>query len=641
MPTTAPFGTWQSPIDVAMMTASRVRLNEPRLDGDACYWLEGRATEAGRVVLIRRAADGTVHEITPPGFNTRTRVHEYGGGAWTVDAGEVVLSNFADNLLYRIAADGTPHTITADSGHRYADFRIDRRRERLIAVREDHTAPGEAVTTIVAVALPEDPSGGTVLVSGSDFYSDPRLSPDGNRLAWLSWNHPNMPWDGCTLWEAEILPSGWLGAPQAVAGGVGESIFQPTYSPDGDLWFVSDRTGWWNLYRRRNGQIEAIAPGAQEFGEPAWVFGRTTYAFLDADTVLAGHTTDDGWTLSRIDTRTLGRSAVPVPYTEVGGINAADGRVILHGGSATLPDEIALIDPVSGAATPLRVSSEVALDPAWISVAETFAFPTENGLTAYAYLYMPRNPEFTAPEGERPPLLVQSHGGPTSGTSTSLDLSIQYWTSRGFCVLDVDYGGSTGYGRAYRERLNGQWGIVDVDDCVNGARRLIAMGVVDPDRVAVRGWSASGYLTLAALAFRDVFTAGVSHFGISDLETMAADTHKFESRYLDGLIGPYPAAKQTYVERSPIHYVEQVTVPLALFQGGEDKIVPPDQAELMYEAVKARGIPTALVIFPEEGHGFRAAENIRVATEGELYFYGQVFGFTPHGEIATIEIANL
>ncbi|MFM8531074.1 MAG: prolyl oligopeptidase family serine peptidase [Ilumatobacteraceae bacterium] len=489
--------------------------------------------------------------------------------------------------------------------------------------------------------MPEDASGGTVLVSGSDFYSNPRLSPDGNHLAWLSWNHPNMPWDGCTLWEAEILPNGWLGKPEAVAGGAGESIFQPTYSPDGDLWVVSDRTGWWNLYRRRNGVIEAIAPSEQEFGEPAWVFGMTTYAFVDADTVLAGHTTEDGWALSRIDTRTFGRTQVPVPYSGGDGIDAHDGRVIMLGTSATKPGEIALIDPASGAATSLRVASAVTLDPAWISIAETFAFPTEGGLTAYALRSMPNHPEFSAPEVELPPLLVQSDCGPTAGTSTSFDPTVLYWTSRGFCVLDVDYGGSTGYGRAYRERLNGQWGIVDVDDCVNGARRLIEMGVVDPNRTAVRGWSASGYLTLAALTFRDVFSAGVSHFGISDLETMAADTHKFDSRYLDGLLGPDPAAKQTYVERSPIHYVEQVTVPLALFQGGEDKIVPPDQAELMYEAVKARGIPTALVIFPEEGHGFRAAENIRVATEGELYFYGQVFGFTPHGEIATIEIANL
>ena len=640
-PTVAPYGTWRSPIDVDLLTAGSIRLGGAAADGDDVYWSEGRAAEAGRVVLVRRGPDGRAVDLTPPGFNARTRVHEYGGGAWAVRDGSVVFSNFADNRLYRQSREGRPHPVTERESHRFADLRFDSRRNRVIAVREDHSAPGEAVNTIVAVSLPEDPAGGTVLVSGSDFYASPRLSPDGGRLVWLSWNHPNMPWDGCELWEAEVRADGGLGEPSLVAGGPKESIFQPEWSPDGDLWFVSDHTGWWNLYRRHRGEVDAIAPEEAEYGRPQWVFGMSTYAFADARTVVVAHTAPGGWGLSRIDARTGVRSAIGTPWNAVDSLAPAAGTVLAHVGSPTAPDALVRLDPYAGTWQTLRVATETTVDPGYVSVAEAVDFPTEGGLTAHGYLYLPRNKDYAAPAGERPPLLVQSHGGPTGGTSTALDLEIQFWTSRGFAVLDVDYGGSTGYGRAYRERLEGVWGIVDVDDCVNGAKELVRRGLVDPERVAVRGWSASGYLTLAALAFRDFFKAGVSHFGISDLETMAADTHKFESRYLDGLIGPYPAAKQVYEERSPINFVGQVNVPLALFQGEDDKIVPPDQAEKMHAALAARGVPTSLVVFPGEGHGFRQAQNIRVATEGELSFYGQVFGFAPAGEIATVEIVNL
>jgi dipeptidyl aminopeptidase/acylaminoacyl peptidase len=642
-PQTAPYGTWRSPITADLISGHRVGLANPHRDGDVIYWIESRPAEAGRSVVVRRRPDGTIEDAVPAGFNVRTRVHEYGGGAYAVRDGVLIFAHFVDTRLYRSDEGGDPRPITPAAALRYADFVFDPDRDRLIAVREDHRAEGEAVNTIVALDLDGDEDGGTVLASGADFYANPRLSPDGSRLAWLQWNHPNMPWDGCELWVGEIGADGTLASSTRIAGGAEESIFQPEWSPAGELFFVSDRTGWWNLYRRLEGtdRDEALAPMDAEFGMPAWVFGMSTYAFLDPRTILATFTRDGFWHLATIDVDASKVTIVESPFTEIGDPVAADGKALFVGGSATIPSSIVRYDPSTGAFETLKRSLDLAIDPGYLAVPQPIEFPTEGGRTAHAFLYLPRNADFAAPAGELPPLLVQSHGGPTGATSTAMSLPMQFWTSRGFAVLDVNYGGSTGYGRPYRQRLRDAWGIVDVADHVNGAKYLIDQGIVDPERTAIRGWSASGYTTLATLAFSDLFRAGASHFGISDLETMTTDTHKFESRYLDGLIGPYPERRDVYIERSPIYHLDGIAAPLILFQGSEDTVVPPDQAEKMYEAMAARGLPVAMVVFAGEGHGFRRAENIRRALEGELSFYGQVFGFTPEGEIEPVNIANL
>ena len=639
---TAPYGTWRSPITTDLITGRRIGVAVPRIDGDDVYWLESRPEEGGRSAIVRRGADGAIADAVPAEFNVRTRVHEYGGGAYNVRDGVLIFSHFHDTRLYRQDRDGQPRPITPAAALRYADPIFDSQRNRLIAIREDHTGDGEAVNSIVALDIDGDEQGGTILASGADFYANPRLSPDGKRLSWIQWNHPNMPWDGTELWAGEIGGDGLLASSTKIAGSATESIFQPEWSPDGTLYFVSDRTGWWNLYRRTGShEDEALVPMEAEFGVPQWVFGMLTYAFLDAGTILATYTRDGSWNLATIDAGTRTLTPIETPFTEIADPIAAKGKAVFVGGSATIPSSIVLYEQENGTFETLKRSLDVEIDPGYLSIPRPVEFPTGNGLTAHAFLYPPTNTDFAPPDGELPPLLVQSHGGPTGATSTALSLAVQYWTSRGFAVLDVNYGGSTGYGRPYRQRLNDTWGIVDVEDHVNGAKYLIEQGLADPERTAIRGWSASGYTTLAALAFRDLFRAGASHFGISDLETMTADTHKFESRYLDGLIGAYPERRDLYVQRSPIHHLDQFSAPLALFQGSEDTVVLPNQAEKMYEAMSARGLPVALVIFEGEGHGFRRAENIRRSLEGELDFYGQVFGFTPDGDIEAIEIANL
>lgn len=642
----APYGSWATPITSELIVAGTISLIEAAIDGDDVYWIEGRPTEAGRRVIVRRTPDGRAGDVNPPPFNARTRVHEYGGGAYAVVEGTVYFTNFADQRLYRVAPGGAPEPITPDAGNaavRYADFSLDRGRGRLMCVREDHreddAAPENAV---VALDLdgPNDDRG-RVLVAGNDFYSTPRVSPDGGRLAWLTWNHPNMPWDGCELWVADLTEDGGIANDQLVAGGPEESIYQPEWSPDDILHFVSDRTGWWNLYRSHGGAAEPLAPMEAEFGQPQWVFGTATYGFASAETIACTYTKHGVWHLATLDLADRRLEPVATPFTDYGSFHIGAGCVLVTAGSPTEAPVVARIDLGSGAVERLRASSAVEVEEDYLSIPEPVEFPTEDGGAAHGFFYPPRNKDYQGPEGELPALVVISHGGPTGQTSSVLSLPLQYWTSRGFAVLDVDYGGSTGYGRAYRERLNGRWGIVDVDDCIDGARYLVKEGRVDGNRLAIRGWSASGYTTLAALTFREVFKAGASHFGVSELEAMAQDTHKFESRYLDRLIGPYPERKDLYVERSPLHYVHRMTAPLILFQGLEDKVVPPNQAEMMYEAVKRKGLPVALVEFAGEQHGFRQAENIRRALDGELYFLGKVFGFDPADEIEPVEIANL
>ncbi|HEX8773053.1 MAG TPA: S9 family peptidase [Pyrinomonadaceae bacterium] len=637
----APYGTWKSPITSDLIVTGSVGLSQPSVDGADVYWIEMRPSEGGRSVIVRRSADGQVTDVTPPPFNARTRVHEYGGGDYTVHEGTVYFSNYSDQRLYRQSPGTEPQAITPAIEMRYADPFIDGKRRTLFCVREDHTEPGhEAVNTIASVSLDGEESV-RVIASGNDFYSSPRVSPDGSRLAWLTWNHPNMPWDGTELWVGQLDEDGTVSSSERVAGSVDESIFQPEWSPDGVLYFISDRSGWWNMYRWRDQQVEPLLNIEAEFGQPQWVFGLSTYGFASASSIICAYSERGQYRLARVDTRTGKLDVIGTPYTDITYLRVGRERAVFRGGSPTSPASIVQLEVATGETKELRRSNDLEIDRGYLSIAQAVEFPTENGLTAHAFFYPPQNKDYAAREGERPPLLVKSHGGPTSACSPTLSLSIQYWTSRGIAVLDVNYGGSTGYGRAYRERLKDQWGIVDVDDCVNGAKYLAGRGEVDGERLMIDGGSAGGYTTLCALTFRDAFKAGASHFGVSDAEALAKETHKFESRYLDGLIGPYPERADLYRARSPIHFADRLSCPVIFFQGLEDKVVPPNQAEMMVEALRAKGVAVAYVAFEGEQHGFRRAENIKRALDGELYFYSRVFGFELAEQVEPVEIENL
>ncbi|HET6917843.1 MAG TPA: S9 family peptidase [Jiangellaceae bacterium] len=642
MTVTAPYGTWKSPITAGLVAASEIHLGQVSLDEDDVYWVESRPAENGRNVLVRWRG-GDMADVVPTTFDVRTRVHEYGGGAYAVRAGVVYFADFHDQRLYRLAEPGAPAPITpeSDARLRFADAVVDTPRRRLICVREDHTAGGEAVNAIVSVDCAGDEAGGQVLESGRDFYSTPRLDPDGTRLVWLTWNHPNMPWDGTELWLGDVHADGSLVNHQLVAGGERESIGQPEWSPDGVLHFSSDRTGWWNLYRFQDGRTEALYQMDAEFCGPQWVFGQSFYAFVQPSLIACALVQDGMTRLAELDMQTHELREIDSPYNAIKVLRATQQNVTFIGETRTNFSEVVQWEVNSRLFTTLWRSSELAIDPGYISVAQPIEYPTENGLTAHAFFYAPKNRDFAAPPGERPPAVVMSHGGPTAAASVALCLPIQFWTSRGFAVLDVNYGGSTGYGRDYRERLNGQWGVVDVDDCVNGARFLVRQKLVDGDRMAITGGSAGGYTTLCALTFRDVFTAGASYYGVSDTEALAKETHKFESRYLDNLIGPYPERRELYVKRSPIHFADQISAPLILLQGLDDPVVPPNQSEAMFVAVRNKGLPTAYVTFEGEQHGFRKAENIKRALEAESYFYSRVFGLDVADEIEKITIENL
>ena len=631
-----PYGSWDSPLTAARVTAGALRLDQILLDGDDVYWVEGRASEDGRNVIVKMARDGTTADVTPAGCNVRSRVNEYGGAAYTVDRGTIYFSNFDDQRLYRQSPGQAPEALTP-KGYFYADFRLDARRTRLIGVREDHSgSDAEPPNTIVAIALGGAGAAGAgrVLVSGADFYSDPIVSPDGQSIAWIQWNHPNMPWDGTELWCAALNGDGSVGARQKVAGGASESIFQPEWSPDGTLYFVSDRTGWWNLYRQLGTAIEPIHTMAAEFGKPQWTFTMATYAFISARRLAATYTEGGRWKMALVDTLTRTFTPIDLPLEPIESIRASERAVYFIGGSPIEPLAIVRVPLDSMTAEVLRSSSGEPIPPEWISVPEAVTFwvtpqpAIDLGAArdVHAFYYAPTNPGVTPPVGERPPLIVLTHGGPTGATSDVLDPEVQFWTSRGFAVLDVNYGGSTGYGRPYRDRLNGQWGVVDVEDAVGGAEAMVAQGKADAARLMIRGGSAGGYTTLAALTFHSTFSAGASYYGISDIEVLAHDTHKFESRYLDSLIGPYPAAKDLYIKRSPIHFTDRLSCPLILFQGLEDKVVPPNQSAMMAAALREKGVKVAYVTFEGEQHGFRKAENIIRALEEELAFYRDVFG---------------
>ena len=642
-----PYGAWPSPISIERAVSGSLSVREPRFDGDHLYWTEGRPAEQGRQVVVRWSAaagtGSTIEDVTPPAFNARTMVHEYGGGASAVRDGVVYFANLADGRVYRQRVGDEPAPITPPGRQRYADLLVDGPRNRLLCVREDHERLGtgsdgrgpEACNELVAVEIESGTA--TVLATGHDFYSTPRLSADGTRLAWLAWNHPNMPWDGTQLWVADLDAAGLPLSSRQVAGGAEESVVQPEWAPDGTLAYVSDRSGWWNLHRL--GEDRPILPDDAEYAGPQWVFGLSWYG-IDADGTIYAVARRAGrnelWRVPATGEGTPTR--FDVPETEMRDLRVDRGRLAYIGASPTSAQGVVLLEAATGERQVVRRTSELELDAGVVSVAQPISFPTSGGRTAHALFYPPASGDVVGPAHERPPLVVMIHGGPTSYAWGGLDLEKQLFTSRGFAVVDVDYGGSTGYGRAYMRQLDGMWGIVDTDDCIAAAQFLARRGDVDPARMAITGGSAGGYTTLCALVFHDVFAAGASHYGVGDLEALARDTHKFESRYLDRLVAPYPAGVAVYRERSPIHFVDRISRPLIVLQGADDMVVPVAQAETLVAALRERRIPHAYLLFAGEGHGFRQGQNITRALAAELSFYAQVFGFELADPITPVKV---
>jgi dipeptidyl aminopeptidase/acylaminoacyl peptidase len=641
------YGEWASPLGAEQVASAGVRLMGLTAADGALYWAEARPSEGGRQAIVRRLADGTTSEVTPNDFNARSRVHEYGGGEHWVADGVVFAMRFDDQRLYRIDQPGEARAITAEpavpSGDRYADGVVTPDGRWIYCVRERHVEGEEERNEIVVLAADgsDEPR---VVASGWDFVSSPRVSPDGTTLCWLSWDHPRMPWDGTELRVAPMLEGGELGEAELVCGGPEESVAQARWSPDGLLHFVSDRSGWWNLYRREaDGTETALAPMEAEFAGPAWAFAMSNYAFLDDGTLICSYGSEEGAKLAALPPGTAGVDAlepIECAWSSIGHVQAWADQVAFIGASGTEAAAV-IAGPADGSSWEVVTRSRTdELDASYVSIAERITFPTTDGAEAHALFYAPKHAEVVGPSDEQPPLIVMSHGGPTGATSGAYNPAIQFWTTRGFAVVDVDYRGSSGYGREYRRALNGLWGIADVDDCIAAASYLAERGEVDGARMAIRGGSAGGYTTLCALTFHDVFRAGASYFGVADAEALATDTHKFESRYPDGLIGPYPEARETYLERSPIHFADRIRAAVILFQGLEDRIVPPDQAERMVAALDANERPHAYLAFEGEQHGFRQAKNIVATLEAELSFYGQVMGFTPR-DVPEVEITHL
>ncbi len=628
-PIVATYGTWTSALDAARVAAGAHALAAPRIAPNGrVRWLQSVPAEGGRVVVVELAEDGGRKCLTPPGFNVRSRVHEYGGGACAMHGEAIWFSNYADHLIYEQVGDAAPRALTHHSTQRHADLLPDPARRRLIAVREDHgSGATEAVNTLVALSL--EPSGESVVLdAGADFYAAPCLSPEGRRLAWLRWSHPLMPWNGCELWLAAIDRDGALANPRRVAGGADESLVQPQWGPDGHLYVASDRSGYWNLYRVDASGLVPLWPTTAEFARPAWTFGQCTFGFVGRDEILAVGIHDGRSRLWRIDTSArVPPREVPTPFDDLSELRVAGDRVVALAGSATLPESVVEFGADGQALHVLARSVEDLPDPADIAQPRSVYFAGAQGRPTHAWHYAPCNARYRGPADAAPPLIVTLHGGPTGMTTSSLRSAVQFWTTRGFALLDIDYGGSSGFGRDYRARLSGQWGVVDVADCIAGARWLAAQGLADPSRMAIRGGSAGGFTVLAALVEGGTFRAGACYYGVADLRALDADTHKFESRYSTDLLGPPQVRERLYLERSPLHHADRIDCPVIFFQGLDDRVVPPAQSESMVAALAARGIPVAYQTFDGEGHGFRRRESIERALRLELAFYASVFGF--------------
>ena len=637
------YGTWASPLSAAAVAAGGSRLDNVATQRGEVYWTENLPTEGGRTALLRRRAGEAAAPITSGGANVRTRVHEYGGAPYLVMGERVVYCQYDDQRLYVLEPNGERWPLTP-AGYRYADFCVvdadGSAPTEFVCVREDHAAEGSVVNAIVRLSLAE-PGAGELLYDNADFVAYPRVSPDARRLAFIHWDHPNMPWDSTRLSVGRLSPDG-LTELRLVAGEGAESVLEPQWDSDGSLYFVSDRDDYWNLYRAAEGRIDALWPRAAEFAAPPWTLGQANYALLGDGRLVARCGAKGGDELVVIDIETGAGRALELPFVHYAQVRRLDAEhVVLLAGSPTEPRSLLQVTVADGSFEVLRRAGDARLPAESVSVAEAIEFASAGGRGAHAFYYAPRNPAFRAPEGSLPPLIALVHGGPTSQALPDYSAPIQYWTSRGFAVVDVNYGGSSGYGRAYRQRLNGAWGVVDVEDVLCAVTSLIDRRLVDPARTSIRGGSAGGYTVLVALATSGVFRAGADYYGVSDMTALARDTHKFESRYLDTLIGPLPGALALYEARSPLSHLDGFKVPLIVFQGAEDPVVPPNQSEQIVDALRRRGAPVAYLLFPGEGHGFRRSENIVRSLEAELSFYGQVFGFEPAGTLPLLPIENL
>ena len=637
MTITKPYGTWESLITSEMLVGGAVRLGEIVTDGDDVWWAESRPDEGGRTVIVRNGKDQTDKKT-----NVRTLVHEYGGSAWWVRNGTLVYSQYLDQRLYRRDKSGDSIPLTPESetqqSYRYADGRITNNEDWYVCVRETHTSSDEEPSNEI-VAVPLDGSQQIrVLVSGPDFVSSPRVSKEGDQIAWVQWNHPNMPWDDTQLCIASLEEM--VLSNQKVTKSKAESFFQPEWDDQGNLHVVSDRNNWWNLFRvdQSTNEIDltSLTNIEAEIGLPQWVFGQSRYAFVG----------DEIWFVYReagIDKlATLSSNGqfeqIKIDATEIESVTNYQDGIVATVSSWKAESSVMFIN--SEEVRPLSKTRDLDIGESWFPVPETFTYQTSDSEKAHALFYSPTNPEYEIHENENPPLIVLAHGGPTGSARRQLQLSIAYWTSRGFGVADVDYRGSTGYGRLYRNSLRNSWGLADVEDCVAVAKHLVAQKKVDKNRLAIKGGSAGGFTVLAALTFHDTFTAGASRYGIADLAILAKDTHKFESRYLDRLVGKWPEDEEIYKQRSPIHHIEQLSTPMVILQGSEDPIVPPNQAHLMAKKLKENDIPHALIEFSDEGHGFRKAPNITKAIESELAFFAQIFNFEPFDDLPKICIES-
>ncbi|MDH2901547.1 MAG: prolyl oligopeptidase family serine peptidase [archaeon] len=657
----SPYGSWKSPIDGRLLASTSCLETILHKSNNDVFWRELRPKDQGRYFIVRRSgSDGKISDIISSSFNARTTVHEYGGGAYTILRDYLVFSNFIDQQVYLQNISGNdqeakPRQISPkeDKKSRYADYEPDPFRERVICIREDHNQKDQqAQNSLATISIKEGGEHVDTLAHGNDFYSSPRLSPDGRKLVWLTWNHPNMPWDGTELFLGELDSDGKITNERRIAGGIDEAISEPRWSPEGRLYFVSDRTGWSNIYcldDDKSEEAQLVYGASAEFSSPQWVFAISSYAFASENNIVCTFSEKGFRHLGILDPSKHELKRIESPYTEFAYMQANKNFSVFIAASPDKEPSIicldlktlefqVLYDPAASATTQEK---KVAVEEKYLSMPESIEFPTTYGKSAFGIYYPPKNEDYEAPSGTLPPLIVMSHGGPTSAALVALNYGIQFWTSRGFGVLDINYRGSARYGREYMLSLRGNWGILDVDDCVNGAKFLAKEGKVDPKKLIIRGGSAGGYTTLCALAFRKVFNAGASYYGVSDLEALAKDTHKFESRYLDRLIGPYAEKRDLYLERSAINAIDGFSAPVILFQGLEDKVVLPAQSEMIFNALKKKGIPTAYIQFEGEQHGFRKESSIERAHEAELYFYSKIFGFELGDQVEPVKIENL
>ncbi|MGA9854945.1 MAG: S9 family peptidase [Gammaproteobacteria bacterium] len=621
----APCGSWPSPLSAARIARVGVRLLQPHITGADVYWVESRPAENGRCILVRRRPGASLQDLTPAPHSVRSHVHEYGGGAFTLSNDSVFFVNDIDQQIYCVpVAGGTVAQLTVATNCRFADLLPDERRQQLVCICEDHTAKSsEPLNSVVSVDTQDGSI--TTLASGMDFYSSPAMRPDGGQLAWLGWNHPHMPWDACELWLAELDEAGALQHPRRIAGGIDESIFQPQFAPDGCLHFISDRDGHWNIYKYADGKTHAVTHDHMDYGFAQWQFGMSSYGFKANGGLVATRLHQGCSELVEVDAG--GKvQRLHSDYSQIEHLHVDGERLVLLAGNPIHAPAVILFEDETF--TPLNATEE-SLPAEVISTAGPISYPTTDGKTAHAWYYPPHNPEYCVPEGEKPPLLVKCHGGPTAMNGNALDSRIQFWTSRGFAVVDVNYRGSSGFGRAYRRSLHGQWGIRDVEDCIHAARHLVNTGQADGRRTMISGSSAGGYTVLCALAFHDFFKAGAVYYGISELASAMTDTHKFEAHYGDSLLGPWPDACDLYRVRSPLYAAEHINCPVIFFQGLKDRVVPPDQTQRMVLALRDKNLPVSYVTFAEEGHGFRRSDSIERALEAELDFYARTFGFTP------------